>query len=129
MNDRGERREPSGERPEPGGIAAPLPGVRTVALDAPPAASPNRRAWQRLRKNRPALVSGFFLAVVTVLALIWPWFGQPRLAPHLPSGMTWSPTTLSAAQFQPPAAGHWFGTDVHGRDLLSRVFYGARISL
>ena len=36
---------------------------------------------------------------------------------------------MSEAQFQPPGAGHWCGTDVHGRDLLSRVFYGARISL
>ena len=39
------------------------------------------------------------------------------------------PDTLSNAQFQPPSAAHWFGTDVHGRDLLSRVFYGAQVSL
>jgi peptide/nickel transport system permease protein/oligopeptide transport system permease protein len=43
--------------------------------------------------------------------------------------MTWSPTALSEAQFQPPSGEHWFGTDVHGRDLQGRVFYGARISL
>jgi peptide/nickel transport system permease protein/oligopeptide transport system permease protein len=35
---------------------------------------------------------------------------------------------LSDAQFEPPSAGHWCGTDVHGRDLLSRLVYGARIS-
>jgi len=35
----------------------------------------------------------------------------------------------SGAQFQAPSAQHWFGTDVHGRDVMSRVFHGARISL
>lgn len=39
------------------------------------------------------------------------------------------PDRLSDEQFQPPSAGHWFGTDVHGRDLFSRVLYGAQISL
>jgi peptide/nickel transport system permease protein/oligopeptide transport system permease protein len=43
--------------------------------------------------------------------------------------MTWSPVSLSESQFRAPDAQHWFGTDVHGRDLLSRAFYGARISL
>src|SRR5207247_11113990 len=42
---------------------------------------------------------------------------------------TYQPEKLSDAQFQPPSAGHWFGTDVHGRDLLSRILYGAQISL
>ena len=37
--------------------------------------------------------------------------------------------TASDLQFQPPSQQHWFGTDIHGRDLLTRVFYGARISL
>ena len=56
-------------------------------------------------------------------------FRKPGLAAHLPRAMTWSPTALSEEQFQAPTGEHWFGTDVHGRDLQSRVFYGARISL
>ena len=39
------------------------------------------------------------------------------------------PDRLSDDQFQPPGPMHWFGTDVHGRDLFSRVMYGAQISL
>jgi peptide/nickel transport system permease protein/oligopeptide transport system permease protein len=39
------------------------------------------------------------------------------------------PEQLSDDQFQPPSLKHWFGTDVHGRDLFSRVLYGARVSL
>jgi len=39
------------------------------------------------------------------------------------------PDDLSNLQFAPPSAQHWFGTDVHGRDLFSRVLFGAQISL
>jgi peptide/nickel transport system permease protein/oligopeptide transport system permease protein len=39
------------------------------------------------------------------------------------------PDRVSDEQFQSPTARHWFGTDVHGRDLLSRVLYGAQVSL
>lgn len=91
--------------------------------------SPNQKAWRRFRRNRLALVSTALLSTVILLALIWPVFSHPRIAPHLPQAMTWPPVTLTDAQFQPPGAAHWFGTDVHGRDLLSRVFFGARISL
>src|SRR5437764_1325298 len=94
-----------------------------------PHLSPNQRAWRRLRRNRLTLASGLFLVAFALLILVWPLFELPGIAPHLFKAMTWSPTTLSDAQFQPPDAGHWFGTDVHGRDLLSRVFYGARVSL
>jgi peptide/nickel transport system permease protein/oligopeptide transport system permease protein len=98
-------------------------------MSEPQHASPNQKAWRRFRRNRLALVSTALLSTVVLLALIWPVFSHPRIAPHLPQGMTWPPVTLTDAQFQPPGAAHWFGTDVHGRDLLSRVFYGARISL
>ena len=94
-----------------------------------PHLSPNQRAWRRLRRNRLTLASGFFLVAFALLILVWPLFELPGIAPRLFKAMTWSPTTLSDAQFQAPDAGHWFGTDVHGRDLLSRVFYGARVSL
>lgn len=36
---------------------------------------------------------------------------------------------VSAVQFSPPSAMHWFGTDIHGRDVLTRLLYGARVSL
>lgn len=57
------------------------------------------------------------LTGITMLVLVWP-FISPYTA-----------TALSEAHSQPPSAKHWFGTDVHGRDLMARVFYGARISL
>ncbi len=66
---------------------------------------------------------------VGLVVLIWPMLRTPGIAAHLPRAMTWSPTALSEEQFQAPSRAHWFGTDVHGRDLQSRVFYGARISL
>jgi oligopeptide transport system permease protein len=79
--------------------------------------SPNQKAIQRFLRNRPAVISAILLGLILVLVLIWP-FVSP-----------YSPVALSPAQSQPPNSAHWFGTDVHGRDLLARVFYGARISL
>jgi ABC-type dipeptide/oligopeptide/nickel transport system permease subunit len=91
--------------------------------------NPNQKAWRRFRRNRPAAVASIFLAVLVSLVLLWPLFSQPAIAPRLPVGLTHPPDAISDAQFQPPGSTHWFGTDVHGRDQLSRVFYGARISL
>ena len=79
--------------------------------------SPNQRAWQRFRRNLPARISlGFFLLLLTLIFL------GPLLSAY-------KPDALSDAQFQPPSAQHWCGTDVHGRDLLARIMSGARISL
>jgi len=69
------------------------------------------------------------LFAVGLVVLTWPMLRKPGIAAHLPRAMAWSPNALSEEQFQAPRGEHWFGTDVHGRDLLSRVFYGARISL
>lgn len=82
-----------------------------------PIASPSARAWQRFKRNTPAGVSGAFLALLVLLVLLW-----PLVTPY-----AWD--AITDAQFQPPSWKHWFGTDVHGRDLLTRTLYGARVSL
>jgi oligopeptide transport system permease protein len=79
--------------------------------------SPNQRAWRRFKRNHPAVLGLCFLACLFLVVLLW-----PLIAPF-------QYDAVSDAQFQPPGPRHWFGTDVHGRDLFTRVFFGARISL
>src|SRR5262249_18071195 len=86
----------------------------------------------RFRRNRPALASIWFLAVIVLIVIIWPVCLQvaPRIGPHgFAFSQKYQPDKVSEEQFQPPSLVHWFGTDVHGRDVLSRVLYGAQISL
>ena len=59
-----------------------------------------------------------FLVLVALAALLAPW-----LAPYDPLAMD------ALARLAPPSAEHWFGTDHAGRDLFSRVIYGARMAL
>ena len=79
--------------------------------------SPNQKAWRRFLKNKPAVVSLVFFTVFTAIVIFVPLLTNTN------------PDALSDEQFQPPSAAHWFGTDIHGRDQLARVIYGARISL
>src|ERR1700753_3637474 len=80
--------------------------------------SPARRALRRLLKRKGALVGLIVLAIFRLLALF-----APLIAPFDPIATSW---TLVR---KPPSALHWFGTDDLGRDILSRVVYGARASL
>ncbi len=80
--------------------------------------SPRRRAWQRLRRNRIALVSLGVLVVIHVLAL-----AAPVIAPKDPNQI------MPMRRFQSPSAEYWLGTDENGRDLASRIVYGSRVSL
>jgi len=84
---------------------------------AQPSFSPGQRAWRRFRRNRPAVISAALLGLVLAFALLYPIVSPYRA------------DQLSDAQFQPPTAQHWLGTDLHGRDLLVRLCYGAQISL
>jgi len=88
--------------------------------------SPNRRAWRRFKKNRPAVLSACFLAFLLVAIAAWPVLLKAA-GPHF--AQLHNPNNLSDAQFTPPNAQHWFGTDVHGRDIFSRMLFGAQISL
>ena len=75
-------------------------------------------AWLRLKKNNAAMAGLGIIILISLLAI----FG-PLLSPY-----SYSDQSLSEAN-QPPSAAHWFGTDNLGRDLATRVCYGARISL
>lgn len=83
-------------------------------------------AWQRFQCNRPAVVSAWFLALLLLAIVAWPLV--LKIAGPA-SAQFHGPDALSDAQFAPPSAQHWFGTDLHGRDLFSRVLFGAQISL
>ncbi len=74
-------------------------------------------AWHRLRQNRLAVCGGLLLAFLALACLLGPLFAQPYHAQNLHLGAT------------APSAQHWLGTDTLGRDLLSRILYGGRISL
>ncbi len=80
--------------------------------------SPRRRAWQRLRRNRIALVSLGVLIVIHLVAL-----AAPVVAPKDPNQI------MPMRRFQSPSAEYWLGTDENGRDLASRIVYGSRVSL
>lgn len=89
----------------------------TPAAEAPPD-SPWRQAWGMLRRRPVALASALVLLVVVVAAVFAPW-----VAPYDPLATSWSLVRKA------PSAAHWFGTDEVGRDVLSRVIWGARASL
>ena len=89
-------------------------------------ASPGRRAWLRFKRNRAAVSSAWYLVLLLAAILAWPVMLKLAGA-HF--GQLHNPDQLSDAQFAPPGGLHWFGTDVHGRDLFSRVLFGAQISL
>lgn len=75
-------------------------------------------AWHRLRKNKLAVISVAVLAFVLLCATCGPWLS--------PYDYDQQDTALGAVA---PSASHWFGTDLLGRDLLTRILYGGRISL
>ena len=89
-------------------------------------ASPGRRAWMRFKRNRPGVISAWYLVMLLVAVIAWPIV--LKLAPDQFAQLH-NPNRVSDAQFLAPGAGHWFGTDLHGRDLFSRVIYGAQVSL
>ena len=75
-------------------------------------------AWHRLKKNRLALFGLAVLISLCIIALLTPW-----IAPY---GYEQQDLQLGAS---PPSAAHWLGTDIFGRDMLTRIMYGSRVSL
>ncbi|MER1988024.1 MAG: ABC transporter permease [Solibacillus sp.] len=79
---------------------------------------PWKEAWRTFKKSKAALVGTGIVIFFVILAFI-----GPVLAPQ---GMN---DQELANRLLPPSSAHWFGTDDLGRDIFSRILYGARISL
>jgi peptide/nickel transport system permease protein len=84
--------------------------MSTVEVRVPRAIRP---AWRQ-----PLALTGAAIAVAWIVVAL----AAPLLAPE-------DPLAQNSAPFEPPSSEHWFGTDELGRDILSRVIYGARVSL
>jgi peptide/nickel transport system permease protein len=92
-----------------------------LALSLPAAARPSgplRRAWRIARRRPAALAGGVVVALFVLMAV-----GAPWIAPDDPIRTDWGQIR------KPPSWAHPFGTDDLGRDGLSRVIWGARISM
>lgn len=76
------------------------------------------RAWGRFKRNKMAVVGLVIMVALILLALF-----APLIATHDPAEQD------LLQRLKPPTKEHWFGTDDLGRDLFSRVLYGARVSL
>ncbi len=79
---------------------------------------PWRLLWSRLRRNRQAMAGLTIVGVLAVVALFHPW-----IAPYDPAQVD------IRHILEPPSRAHWFGTDELGRDVFSRLVYGAPVSL
>jgi peptide/nickel transport system permease protein len=88
-------------------------GKRTESAE-----TPGSRALRRLLERKTAILGLLVIALFVLLAL-----SAPLIAPYDPTAQSW--TSVRKA----PSFAHWFGTDDLGRDVLSRVIYGARASL
>ncbi len=99
----------AGLAPAPGPIEPPI---------VERGATPGKRAWRRLLRRRGAVL-GLAIVIFFVLVAVF----APYIAPYDPVATSWS------AVRKAPSAEYWFGTDEIGRDVLSRIVWGARASL
>ncbi|AMA73669.1 ABC transporter permease [Aneurinibacillus thermoaerophilus] len=74
--------------------------------------------WRRLKMNKLAMIGLLMIIALVIMAIIGPMI----------SGYTYYKQDFSIKNMR-PSAEHWFGTDSSGRDIFTRVWYGARISL
>jgi peptide/nickel transport system permease protein len=91
----------------------------TVALpDVLPPVRRRGRAWTFVRRHPTIVIGATLLGAIIFIAVFAPWLG------------TVDPTAIAPAhRIRDPSGQYWFGTDMLGRDVYSRVLYGARISL
>jgi oligopeptide transport system permease protein len=87
-------------------------------MSGPLALSPTETGWQRFRKDHAAVLAAWFLLAIATACLLSPWIAPyPYQRQDLALGAV------------APCATHWFGTDILGRDVLSRLLQGGMVSL
>jgi len=99
-------------------MAVQYPLVQTATAPLAPPVTWGDEIYAFIRKKPLGAAGAFIIAVMLLVALF-----AARLAPYDPYAADYG------AQFMRPSAAHWFGTDEFGRDVLSRLMYGARIAL
>lgn len=110
----------------PTGAEPPRVGHTPVGTDPedpfdaalPPRRSNARQALQRFLRNRLAVVGLVFVVAMALAAILAPWLTPYDVA-----------TQNVINRLQPPSASHWLGTDEFGRDILTRILFGGRVSL
>jgi len=95
-----------------------LSSVLNLKITIKKESSPGQRAWRRLVHRKGAMVGLAFVVFFVLIAFCAPW-----IAPYDPLGTSWG------AIRKAPSAAYLFGTDEIGRDVLSRVIWGARASI
>ena len=98
--------------------AQALAGAQSAGVQAPRRPLGRMGLLRRLAREKVAAASALFLGAIVLASIFAPW-----IAPYDPYY-----TDLTKAM-QEPGAAHWFGTDNTGRDILSRVIFGARNTL
>ncbi|PWE27618.1 ABC transporter permease [Pararhodobacter marinus] len=92
--------------------------------DLSPPATPGRYSWSRI-KEHPSLVIGGGMVLLIVLMAVF----APVIAPHDPLAQNITARTIPPVWYENGSWEHILGTDQLGRDYLSRLIYGARVSL
>ena len=99
-------------------MSAEFPIVTQHAGEIEPGHSLWQDAWHRLRQNKLAVIGGVFVAILSLICLL-----AIVIAPG-----SYAKTNLALGATAPSSA-HWLGTDILGRDMLSRILFGGCISL
>ncbi|MBM3546179.1 MAG: ABC transporter permease [Alphaproteobacteria bacterium] len=92
--------------------------MNAAVVDTEEPAFERRSAWRRLMRRRGAMVGLIVVVIFLVLAIFAPW-----IAPYDPIATNFLKVR------KPPSIDHWMGTDEIGRDVMSRLIFGARASL
>lgn len=107
---------------DPATVGVALPRTQYEGVAARPAQSYWSESWERLRGNRVGMAAGAVVLLMVAIALV-----APLLATYV---FHHNPYSIDlSATFSPPNKVHWLGTDEDGRDTLTRLVYGAQVTL